>query len=326
MPVSRREVNALRNSFYNTKQPSAFTGVDSVARAARRSEKTVTPAKAREWISGETAYVLHRPVQRRFPRSKIFAPAQHALWEADLTFFDKLKRFNDNIKYLLVVIDVFSKVAAVEPLHTKSTNEVSRAFEKILRRLRATPGKLRTDRGTEFNSVVFRRLMAKHNIHHYMTLDADIKAGVAERFNRTIKGRVSRFMTANHTRRYLPQLQNLVAGYNDSFHRSIGMTPNSVNKANARVVWERLYGEGRRRTRLLRPKFKTGDRVLITKQHDVFDRGYTRNWQEEVFIVQRVSVHHPYRYYLIDGSGEVLEGTFYEQELQHVSHKIKFPG
>jgi hypothetical protein len=324
MPVSRREANALRNSFYNTKQPSAFTGVDSVARAARRSEKTVTPAKAREWISGETAYVLHRPVQRRFQRSKIFAPAQHALWEADLTFFDKLKRFNDNIKYLLVVIDVFSKVAAVEPLRTKSTTEVSRAFEKILRRLKATPDKLRTDRGTEFNSVVFRRLMAKHNIHHYMTLDADIKAGVAERFNRTIKGRVSRYMTANRTRRYLPDLQNIVTGYNDSHHRSIGMTPHSVNRRNSRVVWERLYGEGRRRTRAVLPKFKTGDRVLITKHHDVFDRGYTRNWQEEVFTVDHVTLHHPYRYYLKDSRGEVLEGTFYEQEMQRISANLKF--
>jgi hypothetical protein len=115
-----------------------------------------------------------------------------------------------------------------------------------------------------------------------------------------------------------------VAGYNDSFHRSIGMTPNSVNKANARVVWERLYGEGRRRTRLVRPKFKTGDRVLITKQHDVFDRGYTRNWQKEVFTVHNVSFHHPYRYYLSDNNGEVLEGTFYEQEMQRIAPTFHF--
>jgi hypothetical protein len=324
MPVSRREANALRNSFYNTKQPSAFTGVDSVARNARRSERTVTPAKAREWISGETAYVLHRPAQRRFLRSKIFAPAPNALWEADLTFFDKLKRFNDNIKYLLVVIDVFSKVAAVEPLRTKSTNEVSRAFEKILRRLKATPTKLRTDRGTEFSSAVFRRLMTKHNIHHYMTFDADIKAGVAERLNRTIKGRVSRFMTANRTQRYLPELQNIITGYNNSYHRSIGMTPNSVNKKNSRAVWERLYGEGKRRTKQVRPKFRLGDRVLITKSRDVFDRGYTRNWQKEVFLVHHINLHHPFRYQLMDNDGEVLRGTFYEPEMQHISPKIQF--
>jgi transposase InsO family protein len=324
MPVSRREANALQSSFYDTKQPSAFTGVVPVTRAARRSEKTITFAKAREWLSGEPTYVLHRPARKRFLRSKIFAPSQHALWEADLTFFDKLKRFNENVKYLLVVIDVFSKVAAVQPLRTKSTKDVTRAFERILHRLKVVPVKLRTDRGTEFNSALFRRLMAKHGIHHYMTFDADIKAGVAERFNRTIKGRIARYMTANQTRRYLPQLQNIVSGYNNSHHRSIGMTPNSVNKGNARTVWERLYGDGKRRTRLVRPKFRVNDRVLITKSRDIFDRGYTHNWQKEVFVVHHVTLHHPFRYHLKDSDGEVLRGTFYEQEMQHISPKIKF--
>jgi hypothetical protein len=322
MPVSRREANALRNSYYDTKQPSAFTGVNSVARAARRSEKTVTPAKAREWLSGETPYVLHRAARRRFPRSKIFAPAQHDLWEADLTFFDKLKRFNDGVKYLLVVVDVFSKVAAVEPLRTKATVEVSRAFEIIVRRLKTTPAKLRTDRGTEFNSAVFRRLMSKYNIHHYMTLDADIKAGVAERFNRTIKGRITRYMTANRTQRYVPKLQNIVSGYNASYHRSIGMEPNSVNHSNSRIVWERLYGAGRLKTRLTRPKFKLGDRVLISKSRDVFDRGYTTNWKSEIFTVHHILRHFPYRYLLRDEAGEVLEGSFYEQEIQHISSNL----
>jgi transposase InsO family protein len=322
MPVSRREANALRNSFYDTRQASAFTGLNSVARAARHAVRTVTPNKAREWLSGETAYVLHRSKRKRFARSKIFAPSRHALWEADLTFFDKLKRFNDGVKYLLVVIDVFSKIAAVEPLRTKATVTVSQAFEAILRRLKVKPSKLRTDRGTEFNSAAFRRLMIKHGIHHYMTLDADIKAGVAERFNRTIKGRITRFMTANKTQRYLPQLQNIVAGYNASPHRSIGMAPNDVNRVNQKTVWHRLYGDGQNKTRAMRPKFKIGDRVLITKSRDVFERGYTINWKREVFTVHKIILHFPYRYVLRDDSNEVLEGSFYEQEMQPISREL----
>jgi hypothetical protein len=190
--------------------------------------------------------------------------------------------------------------------------------------LKVAPAKLRTDRGTEFKSRVFRRLMVKHHIHHYMTMDADIKAGVAERFNRTIKGRIARYMTANRTKRYLPQLQNIVSGYNNSPHSSIGMSPNKVTKSNSYVVWERLYGEGRRRTRRVRPKFKLGDHVVISKSRDVFERGYTHNWQKEIFTVQRITRHHPYRYELMDNEGEVLQGTFYEQEMQHVSPKIQF--
>jgi hypothetical protein len=323
--LTRTEKNALRQAFYDVRQPSALTGINSLTRAVSRSNRRLTRKRVAGWLSGEEAYVLHRQKRKRFLRSKIFAAGPNSLWESDLTFVDKMKRYNDGVKYLLVVVDVFSKVAAVEPLKNKSAKSTAMAFEKIIRRLmKKVPEKLRTDRGTEYNNSTFRRLMTKYGIHHYMTFDADIKAGVAERFNRTLKGRLYRYMTAYKTKRYLAHLQDIVDGYNSSFHRSIGMAPNKVTRRNARLVWEKLYGEGRHRTMSVRPKLKVGQRVLIPTASDVFARGYTENWKREPFTVTHVTLHHPYRYKLSDQKGEILKGSFYESELQELGRHLEF--
>lgn len=272
-----------------------------------------------DFLSGEQTYVLHRRARRKYARSRIFAPRKNWLWEADLTEVQKLKDFNDGIRYLLVVIDVFSKYAYVQPIRDKLAATVTKAFERILKSGADRPLNLRTDSGSEFKGQ-FRELMAKYGINHYRSLEGDIKAGVAERMNRTIKDKMYKFMSANNTQRFVDALPKLVRAYNEkTVHRSIGMAPADVNKANSVAVWEKLYRGERDQTRKHRPKLKVGQRVVISKETDIFSRGYTKNWQAEIFTIERrVNPYYPYRYHLSDSSGEQLLGSFYEHELQVV--------
>ena len=69
------------------------------------------------------------------------------------------------------------------------------------------------------------------------------------------------------------------------------------------------------------PKFKVGDHVRISKYKNIFAKGYTRNWSEEVFVFKKVKNTVPQTYIINDLNGEEITGTFYEKELQKTNQK-----
>ena len=115
---------------------------------------------------------------------------------------------------------------------------------------------------------------------------------------------------------YLDMLPRLVAEYNNTKHRSIGMTPAEASmKKNEGAVYLKLYGKMKRT--LTKPKFQVGDKVRISKyKRPVFDKGYTPNWTEEIFTVDAIKYTNPITYKIKDEMGEEITGSFYEPELQ----------
>ena len=152
---------------------------------------------------------------------------------------------NFEVRGNLTVVDVLSKFAWVEPIKTKSGENLVKAFEKICKRGRQ-PEKLHTDKGTEFTNRLFQRFLKDKNILFFTTHN-DTKASIVERFNRTLKGKVWKYFTAKNTTKYIDVLQKLMYSYNHSRHRSIGMKPADVNPENESVVWQRLYGDEHRK-------------------------------------------------------------------------------
>ena len=177
------------------------------------------------------------------------------------------------------------------------------------------PKMLQTDQGLEFLNKSVQTLLKKHDIHHFSTHNTETKACVVERFNRTLKERMWRYFTKHRTSRYIDFLQDMVQSYNNTRHRSMGMAPLQVSYKNQEEVWQRLYGHDGKGV----PKLRVSDRVRISKYKGKFEKGYTANWSEEIFTIHEVHPSDPPVYRLKDDLGEVLEGTFYEMELQKVS-------
>ena len=69
------------------------------------------------------------------------------------------------------------------------------------------------------------------------------------------------------------------------------------------------------------PKFKVGDHVRISKYKNIFAKGYTQNWSEEVFVVSKTKDTVPWTYVISDLNGEKITGSFYEKELQKTSQE-----
>ena len=226
----------------------------------------------------------------------------------------KFSRWNKGYRYLLMVLDVFSKYGWIIPLKDKKGETVAKALKTILKEGRK-PEYLWTDKGKEYYNKHVKELLDKNKITLYSTENEE-KSSVCERWNRTIKTKMWKQFTVQGNTQYLEMLPKLVKQYNNTRHSSTKMTPTEASKKkNEGVVYFNLFGDMKPIS--TKSKFKVGDKVRISKyKRPVFDKGYTANWTEEVFTVDKIQYTNPITYRLKDHSGEEISGSFYEQEMQ----------
>ena len=164
----------------------------------RRLVQGVISAKKRmgwgiQW-SNELAEELHKPIRRKFKRRKVVAKAVDEIWTADLVDMASMAKYNKGYKYLLTVIDVFSKYGWIIALKTKTGYAVTSAFNKLFKE--RVPSRLWTDKGKEFYNKSMKELLEKKNVVLYSTENEE-KSSVAERWNRTMKRNMWKYFTAN---------------------------------------------------------------------------------------------------------------------------------
>jgi transposase InsO family protein len=294
--------------YYDVSRAGSYGGVRPLA---RYSNSSIKPTKT--WLSSQDAYTLHKPVRKIFPRRKTFAKGIGDLYQADLVDMQNLSRYNDGYRYILTCIDVFSKRAFAIPLKDKRGASVTKAFETIF--AETTPTMLQTDRGTEFLNVEVQKLFRDRKINHYWSLNDDIKSAVVERFNRTLKTRMFRYFTHRNSNKWVDVLSDLIKAYNSSYHRTIGMAPDDVTSTNENEIAKRMYPDKPK----LVWKYNVGDRVRISKYKNIFEKGYLKNWSDEMYVIFDRYPTFPVTYGLRDLGDEEIKGKFYEQEIQLVS-------
>lgn len=259
---------------------------------------------------------LHKSARKNFPRRRVIVKGINDLLQADLVEMIPYASVNKNYKYLLTVINVFSKYAWAIPLKTKTATEVTGAMNSILEKLKTPPTNIQTDDGKEFFNNQFKQLMKKYGINHYSTYSG-LKASIVERFNRTLKNNMWKQFSMQGSYKFLNILQQLVDKYNNAKHRTIKIKPNQVNEKNERKLLNTVYN---RIKMFKKGKFKVGDHVRISKNRKTFEKGYTPNWTTEIFSIRKVQLTNPVTYLLEDYRKQPIKGGFYEFELQRVKY------
>lgn len=250
---------------------------------------------------------LHKPIRRKFQKRAVIVVGIDDTWSADLVDMSSFAKFNKGIKYLLTIIDIFSKFAWAVPVKDKTGASVTKAFENVMKNSKRKPEKLWVDEGKEFYNKEFKSLLEKNGILMYHTFNEG-KAVVIERFNRTLKNIMWKHFTANNTNKYLDVLPSILDKYNNTFHRSIKMTP---NEASQKSKTGQVYFNSLKKIKSsAAPKFKLNDQVRISKYKKKFEKGYTPNWTEEIFIVDKVNKTNPVTYNLRDTKNEKNIGVF----------------
>ena len=260
----------------------------------------------------QLAEELHKPIIRKFKKRKVYSAFKDNIWGADLADMQLLSKYNKGIRFLLGAIDIFSKYAWVVPLRDKKGISIAKAFQIILKQSNRKSNKIWVDKGSQFYNAYFEKWLRDNNIAMYSTHNEG-KSVVAERFIRTLKSKIYKYMTSISKNVYIDKLDQIVDEYNNTYYTTIKMKPDDVK--------DNTYINADKEINNKDPKFKVGDHVRISKYKNIFAKGYMPNWSEEVIDIKKVKNTVPRTYVINDLNGEEIPGTFYEKELQKTNQE-----
>ena len=138
----------LHKIYYDPKHPASFAGPQKIYKVIKDEGKfNIGMYKIRKFLHNQESYGLHKPVRRRFKRNHVVSAGKDDLWMADLIDMVKYKDWNDGYRFIMLVIDTFSKYVWLRPLKQKSGHDVAEAFKNIFHSYGKSPKKLITDKG-----------------------------------------------------------------------------------------------------------------------------------------------------------------------------------
>lgn len=321
--TTRSHQNLIRKIFTDPQDPAGFGSVKKVYDRAKRLDARIGLSDVKKVLASTPAYTLHKSRMLKFPTRAHLSPGINHYFQMDLMVLnDTLARLN-KYRYILFVIDIFTKKLFLRPLKTKAGQEVSKALQSIIKENNFVPPlKLSSDRGLEFLNAHVKSFINKYNILHFTSLNL-YHSAVVERVIRTMKERFARYMTHHNTKIFVPKLQEFVKSYNLSPHSSLpdGMSPNSVNKKNEVRVWKHMYSKILRRAPGFsnRPKLKVGQHVKLSSYPNTFRKSTDITHTQENFVITHVLPTSPTTYLLADlKKAEDIQGAFYREELQPI--------
>jgi hypothetical protein len=208
---------------------------------------------------------------------------------------------------------------------TKQSYEVCSKVVKILEEIRRkySVKALLSDRGTEFKHKIFTNYVKEHRINYYQP-GSDVKAGIAERVNRTLQNMIYKYMTENETRRYIHNLDNLVSTYNNRGHRTLKyFTPNEAEKPENLNKIVEIHMNRYNTVKSEKNKssyYKIGDIVRVRILKDKFRRGYDEQFSRELFKIVKIHNRMPIKMFELQSCDkhDIIQGKFYSSELSKV--------
>ena len=305
----------VKKLYLDPKFPASLAGQERFYYAQQRMNPSVSLGTVKKKLRAVDSYTLHKPTRKPTLYRRIWTKSINYLYQCDLVDLSSLHRENNGYKWLITIIDTFSKKAWAFKMKNKTGKSIVDVMTPFFQSNK--PQKIQFDQGSEFYNKSFLNLLKKHKIKHY-SVYSEQKAAIIERFNRTLKERMFKYFTSRGSHRWVDVLQDLINGYNSSKHSSTSFAPNDISQANESEVRANLFPDVEKLKKHTKPAFKVGNSVRITRKKGVFEKGYEMRWTWEVFNVSKVKKTYPVTYGLSDYKGEEIQGSFYKSELQLV--------
>jgi hypothetical protein len=312
----------LKNKWIDPNKKIAFAGISQIYDFYKKSK----PIKEiQDELSNIPTYTRHKEGKKVKFYNPFYVYNKNEMWQVDLMYLPNLEKENKGYKYLLCLIDVFTRKLFIRKLKNKMSKTVLTEFSSIHNEIGVNPEKVVADKGSEFKCQPFKDYCEFHGINLIFT-NNDTKAAVVERVQRTFQNILYRMMEEKQTKVCLPLLDQVLSIYNNRKHRSINNTPNFAwQEKNHSIISQitndrySLIEENRKN-----PKFSIGDKVRVKEKRNKFSRGYHPYFSEEVFKIHKVHTNLPQPMYTLTNyaGNEIIEGSFYENELALSNHDI----
>ena len=272
-------------------------------------DKGITQKQVKEFLDKQESHQLFKKTNRKINFFPIYAEYKNEIFQSDIIDMSNIATANDNYKYLLTCIDVYSRVVYIIPMKNKSTVTILEAFEQIFKI--AKPEQLTIDQGSEFISIQFKNLMKQNNIDiNYVEVGDHHKLGIIDRFVRTLRDRINKYLEMHNTTKYIDVLPEIIKGYNNSYHSGIKKTPNEV-KGNDENIDEILFKKYMK-AKQDEPIFEIGQRVRCIINRKAFEKKSLPKWSKTIHNIVLKTSHsyqldndQVYKYYELQPVNEV---------------------
>ena len=229
--------------------------------------------------------IYSKPAEKYFPTNKTSVYHIDDIWSLDiLDLKDYGPENNRGYRYLLVVIDDFSKFGWTIPLKNKNAQTIKDSFEKILISSKRKPNLIETDRGKEFYNNIFQDFLNKNNIKIY-SRNSSYGAVFAERFNRTIRDLLKKIVFEQGDANWIDFSPTITKQYNNRIHSSTKLSPKDASlKKNEGLVYKKLLDKRKK----VKQKYEIGDLVRTADLKNTFSKGDTTNWSYKLYKITEI--------------------------------------
>ena len=306
-----------------------ISAIKKLAEAVKVSEDA-----AKKWLIKQALWQIYLPAPRHVPRPKFDVPTPNSVHQVDLLFLphDKLPRGRKIYKYALTVVDIASRYKEAEPLTSKDSAEVAKAFQSIYRHSPLTwPQMLQVDPGREFMGAVMKEMESHKTYIRRGRSEIHRDQAIVERFNRTLAERLFGHQYAvemllpggQRSTAWVKRLPDVVRALNKEVTSLIGIKPAVAIKEKAVAAkpstkYSRPVGMKEKKPLInVRYLYQPGELEGGTK------RATDPIWSLKVHQIQRrvTKPNSPVVYYLSDGP----KRGFVREELLVVPPNTQLP-
>jgi len=277
-------MNILKEIYYNP--ATGFQSKKKLYEVAK--EKGITKQQVDYFLKSQEVYQLHKRPEKPKRYIPIIAKEPNEILQVDLLDLSNLATSNGGIHFILLAIDVFTRKAYVKPLKNKTGDAVVKAFEHVIKETK--PSIIQADQGKEFINSQFKSLLKENNVELQLIDVGDHnKLGIVNRFCRTMREMLNKYMTAYKTTRYNDVLDKLVENYNKSKHSTISHSPNEASKHVSEI--QRLNTVRYKTALQSEIHFKVGDKVRCIVNLEAFEKHTLPKWSKTVHTIVSKTEH-----------------------------------
>ena len=229
--------------------------------------------------------IYSKPPKKNYVTNKTNVYHIDDIWSLDiLDLIDYGPENNRGYRYVLVVIDNFSKVGWTVPLKNKNAQTIKDSFENILMSSKRKPNLIESDRGKEFYNKVFQDLLDSNNIKLY-SRNTYLGAVSADRFNKSIRKLLKKPVFERGDGNWIDFLSTITKQYNNKVHSSTNLTPIQASlKKNEDYVYKILLDKRKK----IKPKYEIGDLVRTADLKRTFSKSDTTNWSYKLYKITEI--------------------------------------
>lgn len=275
----------LRLSFEKYNYPS----VDKLYKILKsEGNNDITRKDIKNFLEKNEVQQLKESKESKLKDGHIIAVSPNVQYQLDIYYMMKYHKKNKGFKYILALIDIFTRQVYVEKMKTKEVDEVIKSLDKLFQKS-GYPFVITSDSDSTFLSDECQAYFKKHEINHNTVPIGDHKSlGLIDRFARTLKTILHKRFLIHNTTNWIDVIDTIVDQYNNTPHSGIDdIAPNDATLPDNLSKIVELNNEKREDITTFKNDFEVGDKVRI-KITDPFHKKTEGIWSDEIYTIKKV--------------------------------------